>query len=343
MEVFFLDKVGPTIPESQGKARVARQEEQGEGEVCSRLESCRKEEGPGGHSTSDFARNHPILPRHSGHGRKHRRHSEDGFLRDGGAGDGGGQRTPVQKAAAAVEVEGQAAGPVGVQDKDREEIGYRRCGNMHPLHKKVLGARRVSVSHVAQYGHRPSVDHTPHPLFVEMDELEERAWVETARWIKYEEDLEAGHWGAAHVASLSFHSLLNLRRCLEGGALMLDTSVRDLPELLHLVVEELAEQGSVKEEMKARVLEILMYRHRHVHPNSFKHLVLDMDNSLDEEEGAEVPKRGPDIRACLEEGAEGSIVLVGALEELDGPVMAFVRLAEAIVMPNTIEVSLPVR
>ena len=339
MEVFFLDKVGPTIPESQGRARVARQEEQGQGEVCSRLESCRKEEGPGSHSTSDFARNHPILPRHGGHGRKHRRHSEEGFLRDGGAGDGGGgQRTPVQKAAAEVEVDGQAA---GVLDKDREEIGYRRCGNMHPIHKKVLGARRVSVSRVAQYGHRPSVDHTPHPLFVEMDELEERAWVETARWIKYEEDLEAGRgqWGAAHVASLSFHSLLNLRRCLEGGALMLDISVRDLPELLHLVVEELVQQGSVREEQKAWVLEVLMYRHRHVHPNSFKHLVLD----IDEEEPAEVPKRGPDIRACLEEGAEGSIVLVGALEELDGPVMAFVRLAEAIVMPNTIEVSLPVR
>ena len=146
------------------------------------------------------------------------------------------------------------------------------------------------------------------------------------------------------MASLTFHSLLNLRRCLEGGALMLDTIVRDLPELLHLVVEELGEQGSVREELKARVLEVLMYRHRHVHPHTFKHLVLDMnDDSSSEEEPEVQPKRGPDIRACLEEGAEGSIVLVGALEELDGPVMAFVRLAEAIVMPNTIEVSLPVR
>lgn len=56
-----------------------------------------------------------------------------------------------------------------------------------------------------------------------MDELtgagEDREWKETARWIKYEEDVEEGadRWGRPHVASLSFHSLLNLRRCLETG------------------------------------------------------------------------------------------------------------------------------
>jgi hypothetical protein len=46
-----------------------------------------------------------------------------------------------------------------------------------------------------------------------MDELEGEEWVERARWIKYEEDLEAeaGRWGKPHVASLSFHSLINLR------------------------------------------------------------------------------------------------------------------------------------
>lgn len=66
-------------------------------------------------------------------------------------------------------------------------------------------------------------DHSPHEVFVQLDELygegEEREWKETARWIKYEEDVEEGadRWGRPHVASLSFHSLLNLRRCLETG------------------------------------------------------------------------------------------------------------------------------
>lgn len=67
------------------------------------------------------------------------------------------------------------------------------------------------------------IDHSPHEVFVQLDELhvdgDEREWKETARWIKYEEDVEEGadRWGRPHVASLSFHSLLNLRRCLETG------------------------------------------------------------------------------------------------------------------------------
>lgn len=59
---------------------------------------------------------------------------------------------------------------------------------------------------------------------MELDELyglegENYEWREKARWIKFEEDVEEGaeRWGKPHVASLSFHSLLELRRCLENG------------------------------------------------------------------------------------------------------------------------------
>ena len=44
----------------------------------------------------------------------------------------------------------------------------------------------------AVYGYDKKPDHTPHELFVQMDELEGDKWVERARWIKYEEDLEQG-------------------------------------------------------------------------------------------------------------------------------------------------------
>merc|ERR1712224_983673 len=59
------------------------------------------------------------------------------------------------------------------------------------------------------YGFKSELDHTPHALFIEMDELEGEEWEERARWIKYEEDLEAerGEWGKPHVSSLTFHSL----------------------------------------------------------------------------------------------------------------------------------------
>lgn len=73
-------------------------------------------------------------------------------------------------------------------------------------------------------------------VFVQLDELlatedGDAEWKETARWIKYEEDVEEGsaRWGRPHVASLSFHSLLNLRRCLETGVVLLDLDEKDLP------------------------------------------------------------------------------------------------------------------
>ena len=47
-------------------------------------------------------------------------------------------------------------------------------------------------------------------------------WREKARWIKFEEDVEEGadRWGKPHVASLSFHSLIELRKGLESGRYM---------------------------------------------------------------------------------------------------------------------------
>ena len=61
-------------------------------------------------------------------------------------------------------------------------------------------------------------------MFVELDELnagkhDDYMWLERARWIKFEEDVEEGshRWGKPHVACLSFHSLLELRKCIEDG------------------------------------------------------------------------------------------------------------------------------
>jgi len=78
------------------------------------------------------------------------------------------------------------------------------------------------------YGEQAKIfDHSPHDLFVEMDELQGEQWVEMARWIKYEEAREEGaeRWGRAHISSLSFHSLINLRLCLEQGNTMVSTNI----------------------------------------------------------------------------------------------------------------------
>ena len=64
----------------------------------------------------------------------------------------------------------------------------------------------------------------PPQVFVELNELmldrsQEPHWRETARWIKFEEDVEeeTERWGKPHVASLSFRSLLELRRTIAQG------------------------------------------------------------------------------------------------------------------------------
>lgn len=65
-------------------------------------------------------------------------------------------------------------------------------------------------------------------LFVELNELivdkdHEMRWKERARWIKFEEDVEeeTDRWGKPHVASLSFRSLLELRRTITQGKQLL--------------------------------------------------------------------------------------------------------------------------
>ena len=129
-----------------------------------------------------------------------------------------------------------------------------------------------------------------------------------ARWIKYEEDLEAevGRWGKPQVPSLTFHSLINLRLYMESGTLLLDISARDLPELLHRVVEDLSEKGIIEEDQKAKVLRVLLYRHKHVQPhtNTFK---FGLKRSMSQRS----------IQGLLDDGRKASIISKGSKSQDD--------------------------
>jgi hypothetical protein len=67
-----------------------------------------------------------------------------------------------------------------------------------------------------------------------MDELQSNLeWKEAARWLKFEEDVEGGgRWSKPHVATLSLHSLFELRSCLLNGATLLDFAGEDLPTIV---------------------------------------------------------------------------------------------------------------
>ncbi|TGZ69758.1 hypothetical protein CRM22_003559 [Opisthorchis felineus] len=54
-------------------------------------------------------------------------------------------------------------------------------------------------------------------------------WLETARWVRYEEDLDplAGNFGQAHSPPLTFHAVVECRRYLEQGAIVLQSKTVD--------------------------------------------------------------------------------------------------------------------
>lgn len=141
-------------------------------------------------------------------------------------------------------------------------------------------------------------------VFVELNELtmdknQEMQWKETARWIKFEEDVEeeTDRWGKPHVASLSFRSLLELRRTISHGmwqasnygwncarvsstfstecvlnvcvcvyvstgAVLLDLDQKTLPGIAHQVVEQMIISDQIKAEDRANVLRALLLKHR---------------------------------------------------------------------------------
>lgn len=105
-------------------------------------------------------------------------------------------------------------------------------------HSQTPSGSRLSVNFM---GVKP--EPIPRDLFIQLNELftndEWEEWRETARWIKYEENVEEGadRWGRPHVASLSFHSLLNVRRCLANGVILLDLDEREFPHIILKAVE----------------------------------------------------------------------------------------------------------
>ncbi|XP_072474010.1 anion exchange protein 3 isoform X2 [Notamacropus eugenii] len=122
---------------------------------------------------------------------------------------------------------------------------------------------------------KKKLDRRPHEVFVELNELvldkaQEPQWRETARWIKFEEDLEeeTERWGKPHVASLSFRSLLELRKTIARGATLLDLEQTTLPGIAHLVVETMIVSDQIRPEDRANVLRTLLLKHSH--PNDDK-------------------------------------------------------------------------
>ncbi|KAM4539142.1 sodium bicarbonate cotransporter 3-like isoform 3-T3 [Odontesthes bonariensis] len=114
------------------------------------------------------------------------------------------------------------------------------------------------------------LEHIPHDLFTELDELsfrEGRAteWRETARWLKFEEDVEDGgeRWSKPYVATLSLHSLFELRSCILNGTVMLDMRANSIEDIADMLIDSMVASGQLQEDLRNNVREAMLKKHHH--------------------------------------------------------------------------------
>uniref|UniRef100_A0A915P492 Anion exchange protein n=1 Tax=Meloidogyne floridensis TaxID=298350 RepID=A0A915P492_9BILA len=106
-------------------------------------------------------------------------------------------------------------------------------------------------------------------VFTEMGELwrsgDVEEWRETARWVKFEEDVEEGgnRWSKPHVATLSLHALFQLRSCLLHGIILIDSEAESMPELIEHILDEFVAKNDLQESEKMAVRYVLSRRHTH--------------------------------------------------------------------------------
>ncbi|CDQ57748.1 unnamed protein product [Oncorhynchus mykiss] len=113
-------------------------------------------------------------------------------------------------------------------------------------------------------------EHIPHDLFTELDEIclkdgEDAEWRETARWLKFEEDVEDGgeRWSKPYVATLSLHSLFELRSCILTGIVLLDMRASSVEEVADMVLDQQETVGPLGDEVRRKVRESLLKQHHH--------------------------------------------------------------------------------
>uniref|UniRef100_A0A8C0F6U1 Anion exchange protein n=1 Tax=Bubo bubo TaxID=30461 RepID=A0A8C0F6U1_BUBBB len=280
-------------------------------------------------------------------------------------------------------------------------------------------SRRDTPSQQVQFilGTEEDDQHVPHDLFTELDEIcakegKDAEWKETARWLKFEEDVEDGgeRWSKPYVATLSLHSLFELRSCILNGTVLLDVCANSIEEIADMILGQQEQSTEFDEHMRAKVREVLMKKHHHQDENKGKklfniaHFFADESKKLPDLHALDKPgegscraaapldcswQRGSTVSvfqtvflfptspnthpsslshkfcglcfwgnclriACCAQaeprflkkipaGAEVSNVLVGELDFLQQPIVAFVRLTPAVLLSGMTEVPIPTR
>uniref|UniRef100_A0A4W4G0D2 Anion exchange protein n=1 Tax=Electrophorus electricus TaxID=8005 RepID=A0A4W4G0D2_ELEEL len=223
-------------------------------------------------------------------------------------------------------------------------------------------------------------EHIPHDLFTELDELhfldgQICEWKETARWLKFEEDVEDGgeRWSKPYVATLSLHSLFELRSCILNGTVMLDMRANTIEEIADMIIDRLVASQQLDDSLREKVREAMLKRHQHQNEKKLSNRIplvrsiadigkKHSDPHLLEKNGE--PLHSPHVPGSggsrenstvdfskvdmnfmrkIPLGAEASNVLVGEADFLERPIVAFIRLSPAVLLTGLTEVPVPTR
>ncbi|NWW86368.1 S4A8 protein, partial [Rhynochetos jubatus] len=227
--------------------------------------------------------------------------------------------------------------------------------------------------------------HVPHDLFTELDEIcvkegEGAEWKEVARWLKFEEDVEDSgeRWSKPYVATLSLHSLFELRSCILNGTVLLDIHANSIEVIADMILGQQEQSTEFDEHMRAKVREVFLKKHHHQNErkrNNLFPIVLsfvdvskkqsdlnladkpaqtltphlspttaEAKNAVNHETSAmDLSKEELHFMKKIPTGAEASNVLVGELDFLHQPIVAFVRLTPSVLFSGMTEVPLPTR
>uniref|UniRef100_A0AAY4A0T2 Anion exchange protein n=1 Tax=Denticeps clupeoides TaxID=299321 RepID=A0AAY4A0T2_9TELE len=292
--------------------------------------------------------------------------------------------------------------PLGRQGRRR----HRHRGHRHHRKRRERGSDREDGRESPTYD-TPSQrvqfilgtedddeEHIPHDLFTELDELSFRdghayEWKETARWLKFEEDVEDGgeRWSKPYVATLSLHSLFELRSCILNGTVMLDMRANTIEEIADMALDSMVASGQLDESLRENVRDALLKRHHHQNEKKLSNRIplvrsfadigkKHSDPHLLERNGLLAsPQSAPGIlenskpsesrvngaagsrenstvdfskvdmnfMKKIPPGAEASNVLVGEVDFLERPIIAFIRLSPAVLLTGLTEVPVPTR
>lgn len=95
-------------------------------------------------------------------------------------------------------------------------------------------------------------------------------WKETARWLKFEEDVEDGgdRWSKPHVATLNLQTLLELRSNLRTGTICLDIEADNLEDIADICIDYMVQRGQLPYDKREFVKDAIMKKHRHQYEGS---------------------------------------------------------------------------